>query len=120
MFYQRQCVFAYPVKPCGMRDPFHIQFLKKYPALFLHFWRLLKKVIENDAIVYSFDFSFLSLIHIEEFRSLFYQFSQANRFYANIVLGTVKINSGFLHVWKYFKQNHIFRRMVSQASCSQT
>ncbi len=106
-------VFADPVEPVRMRHPFNLQLFKKYFSFFLHLRWLLLKIVKDDTVINSFYFGLLSLIHIIQFLSLLDEFSKTNHLNAEVIFDAIKVNPGLLLFGKYFKQDHIFRRLLT-------
>ena len=111
MLNKRKGILTDTVKPIGMRNPFNIEVTCDVHIIFQQvFLRL--QVIKNKAFVYPVYRNFPSFENVEKFFAFLYQFSNANRLYAQVFLRAIKVDAGLLFVWFYFKQNGILNRYI--------
>ncbi len=69
------------------------------------------ELIEDDAVIdalYERLFSCCGM-QVEELFSFLYEFTQANGYDAQVILGAIKVDAGLLFVWFYFEQDDLFR-----------
>src|SRR5258706_9459409 len=95
-----------------MRYPFHIKWLGYIDNVSKVFFLLLQ-FIKYYPVINSFYSYLFSIFCIVQFAVFPYKVSKRNDGYVQVILCTIKINSRFLFMGIYFKQDHIFNIMFS-------
>src|SRR4051812_16536394 len=110
---KRECEFTNAVKPIGMRHPLHVEILKKNLTFISYFLRLLRQVVEDDAVVNALYSCFRSFVIVIQISAFAVQISKRYGFNTSKIFCAVKINSCFLLLRQYFQQNHFLRQTVA-------